>query len=123
MARRERHDRNLCGLGYEEDFCIVLCFISPYFECIVEKTSVSCGVVAESKKLRVIDCFLDVGCKLLAITKLEKEVLCWSGRIPLGCHSGVVVGKVLGGNCSVFNLEVFEELDRNVATKLRDWVF
>ena len=100
-----------------------MCFSSPYFECIVENTGVADVFVAEAKKLIVVDCFMAVGCKLLAITKLEKEVLYWSGRIPLGCHSGVVVGKVLGGNCSVFNMEVFEELDRNVATKLCDWVF
>ena len=123
MARRERNDRNLCGLGYEEDFCIVLCFISPYFECIVKKTGFAGVVVAEAKKLRVRDCFLAISCKLLAIKNLEKTFFYWSRRIPLGCHASVVVGKVLGGDCSIFIPEFFGELDRSAATKFRDWVF
>ena len=49
-------------------------------------------------------------------------MLYWSRGIPLGCHAGVVVGKVLGGDCSVLIPEIFEELDRIAAEKNRDWV-
>ena len=59
----------------------------------------------------------------MELTKLDKKVLYWSGRITLGCHAGVVVGKVLGGDCSVFIPVVFEELDRIAETKFCDWVF
>ena len=43
--------------------------------------------------------------------------------ITLGFHAGVVVCKILGGDCSVFIPEVFEELNWNAATKFRDWIF
>ena len=41
----------------------------------------------------------------------------------MGFHAGVVVGKVLGVDCSVFIPEVFEELDRSAANKFSYWVF
>ena len=75
------------------------------------------------KKLIVRDFFQAIVCKLLAITKLKKKVFYWIRRIKLGCHASVVCGKVLGGDCSVFIPEVFEELDSSAATKFCDWVF
>ena len=70
--------------------------------------------------MRVRDFFLAVSCKLLAITNLEEKVFYRSRRITLGFHAGVVVCKILGGDCSVFIPEVFEELDRIVETNFSD---
>ena len=111
------------NLGRENCICfVILCFISPYFECTVEEAGATDVIVAEVNNMIVRYYFLAVGCKILAVTKLGKNVFNWSRRMKPGCYSDLVFCKVLLGDFSVFIPEVLGDLDRSAATKFRYWV-
>jgi len=114
-----------CGhVGAEKCVCFVsFWFLSPDFEGIVEESGVADIIVAEAKKLRVVNCFIAFSGKFAAITKLKIEIFNRCGRGPLGRHSSVVCREVLGSDCSVFFPEMSEESKRSTTTKFSDGGF
>ena len=80
-------------------------------------------VVAEAKKLAVIDYFISLFCKLFSVIELLKEVSNGCGWIPTRSHAIKICPDGGGGDGSVISVKVSKKSKRFTLTKIGDAVF
>ena len=95
----------------------------PCFECFVEKYGCVYVVVAETKKLTVIDYFIAFFCELFSIIEMLKEVSNWCRWIPAYSHAIKVGCEAGGGNGSVLSVYVTKKSNWSTLAKLGDAMF
>ena len=83
---------------------IDICVFAPGFECFVEKYGCIYIVVAEAKKLAVINYLISFSCKLFSVVELLKQVRYWYGWIPTCFHTIKIGYEVGGGDISVLRV-------------------
>ena len=96
-------------LGHEWDkvciYFINIWFFAPGFECLVEKFGCVYIVVAEAKKLIVVDYLIAFFCELFSIIELLKDFSNFCGWIPTCSHAigiGYEVGRCVGSVFSAY---------------------
>ena len=80
-------------------------------------------VVAEAKKLAVIDYSIAFFCKLFSVVKLLKEVRNECGWIPTRSHAIKILCEVGGGDVSVLSIKVSNKSKRFTFTIIGDAIF
>ena len=80
-------------------------------------------VVAEVKKLAVIDYFIVFFCNFFSILDLLKEFSNWCGWIPMCIHTIKIICEARGGDGSVLSVYANKKSKRSTLTKLGDAMF
>ena len=80
-------------------------------------------VVAEEKKLDVIDYFIAFLCKLFSVIDMLKEVSNGCGWIPTRSHATEICCEVGGGDGYVLGVNVSKKINQFKWTKLGDAMF
>ena len=74
------------------------------FQCFIENYGCMHIIVAEAKKLTIIDYFVAFFCKVFSIIELLEEAGNWRGWIPMASHAIGILCEIGGGNGSVIGV-------------------
>ena len=104
-------------------FLSISVFFAPGFECFVENSGCMYILVAEAKKLAVIDYLISLFCGLFSVIDLLKEARNGCGRIPTRIHAIEIFCDIGGDTGSILSVKVSKNIKRFTLKKLGDVMF